>query len=162
MALSDLLSRVDALKIEIDKLRPINPIQERRILDKFRLDWNYHSNAIEGNNLTLGETRVLLLEGLTANGKPLKDSLDIKGHNEVITFLENLVRGQENLTEALIRELHKILLHESYQVEAITSDGQKTRKWIKLGEYKTEPNFAKSLTGASRHFVLPQDVPAKM
>jgi len=162
MALTDKLARIDDLKNQIDARRPIKPEQERRIMDKFRLDWNYHSNAIEGNRLTLGETRVLLLEGLTAHGKPLKDSLDIKGHNEVINYLEAFVHKKEILTEVTIRGLHKILLHEPYQVEARTPDGQSTTKWVKLGEYKTEPNFAQSPTGVERPFILPQDVPARM
>jgi Fic family protein len=162
MALIELLGRADTLKNEIDKLRPITPLVERRIIDKFRLDWNYHSNAIEGNRLTLGETRVLLLEGLTAQGKPLKDSLDIKGHDSVISFLDDFVRKKETLTEASIRGFHKILLHEPYEVEARTPEGGRTKKWVKLGEYKTEPNFAQSPTGKSRDFALPQEVPVKM
>ncbi len=50
---------------------------EKEILDrlkqKFRFAWTYHSCAIEGNSLTYGETKALLLHGITAQGKPLKD-----------------------------------------------------------------------------------------
>ena len=45
------------------------------MLQKFRLAWNYDSNTIEGNSLTLGRTRLLLLHSLTA-GKPMRDHLD--------------------------------------------------------------------------------------
>mgnify|MGYP003509497680 FL=1 len=45
------------LKQELDTLRPINTEQEKRIMQKFRLDWNYHSNHLEGNTLTYGETK---------------------------------------------------------------------------------------------------------
>jgi Fic family protein len=162
MVLLDSLSRVDELKREIDNLRPLQPEQERRILDKFRLDWNYHSNAIEGNRLTLGETRAFLMEGVTAHGKPLKDHLDIKGHNEVITFLEDFIRRKEVLTEATIRGLHTILLREPYEVEARTPEGGTTKKMVKLGEYKTEPNFVRTGTGEIHYFLPPQDTPAKM
>ena len=62
MQINELLARIDALKTEIDQLRPLKPEVEHRIMQKFRLDWNYHSNAIEGNSLTLGETRAFLLE----------------------------------------------------------------------------------------------------
>lgn len=40
------------LKKELDSLRPISKADERRIMDKFRLDWNYHSSSMEGNTLT--------------------------------------------------------------------------------------------------------------
>lgn len=88
--LKEIIHKADELKIQIDTLRPIDPLQEQRILQKFRLDWNYHSNALEGNTLTLGETRAFLLHGITARGKLFRDYLDIKGHNEAITYLEDL------------------------------------------------------------------------
>jgi Fic family protein len=103
MELNELLAQIDALKAEIDSLRPLKPEVEHRVMQKFRLDWNYHSNAIEGNSLTLGETRAFLMENLTADGKPLKDHLDIKGHNELIAFLEFFIQKRERLTEAAIR-----------------------------------------------------------
>ncbi len=162
MELSQSLARATELKAQIDALRPINPEQEQRILQKFRLDWNYHSNAIEGNSLTLGETRAFLLEGLTAKGKPFKDHLDIRGHNELIHFLEGFVQRKEILSEAAIREMHKILLVEQYDVEAQTPDGQTTRKLVKLGEYKTEPNAVRSSTGEWIRYALPEDTAPKM
>ncbi len=162
MELSQSLARADELKAQIDSLRPIKPEQEQRILQKFRLDWNYHSNAIEGNTLTLGETRAFLLEGLTAKGKPFKDHQDIKGHNQLIQFLEAFVRQKEVLGEAAIREMHKILLVEPYHVEARTPDGQTTRKLVKLGEYKTEPNFVQTATGEWIRYALPEDTAPKM
>jgi len=162
MQLNELLARVDALKADIDKLRPLKPEVERRIMQKFRLDWNYHSNAIEGNTLTLGETRAFLSEGLTANGKPLKDHLDIKGHDELITFLELFIQRKEHLTEAAIREMHKILLKEPYETEAVTTDGRVIRRKVKLGVYKIEPNAVRMKSGEVHQYVLPEDVPARM
>lgn len=162
MELRQILARVDELKAQIDALRPIKPEHEQRILQKFRLDWNYHSNAIEGNSLTLGETRAFLLEGLTAKGKPFKDHLDIRGHNQLILFLEEFVRRKEVLTEAAIREMHKILLVEPYQVEARTPDGQATKKWVKLGEYKTEPNAVQTTTGEWIYYARPEDTAPRM
>lgn len=52
MTLPTMIRRVDELKAAIDALRPIDWEQEQRIMQKFRLEWNYHSNAIEGNTLT--------------------------------------------------------------------------------------------------------------
>ena len=162
MELKELLTQIDSLKAEIDKLRPLKPEVALRIIQKFRLDWNYHSNAIEGNSLTLGETRAFLLEGLTASGKPLKDHLDIKGHDELITFLELFIQRKERLTEAAIREMHKILLKEPYETDAITPDGRIVKKKVRLGEYKQEPNAVRMGSGQIHQYVLPEDVPAKM
>ena len=117
MDLRTLIDHIDALKAEIDTLRPIDAEQEARVRQMLHIDWNYHSNAIEGNTLTLGETRAFLLHGITAKGKPFRDYLDIKGHNEAIAYLEQMVRGEEPLTEVVIRELHRILLVEPYEAD---------------------------------------------
>ncbi|SHL26040.1 Fic family protein [Hymenobacter psychrotolerans] len=157
-----LLQRIDAMKLEIDALRPIKPEQEARIFQKFRLDWNYNSNSIEGNKLTYGETAAFLMEGLTAKGKPLKDHLDIKGHNEAIDFLLALQRKDSELTEADIRALHTMILVEPYQNEAQTAEGHPTTKTIRLGEYKSSPNHVKTATGAIHYYASVEDTPIMM
>lgn len=162
MRLDELLTRIDTLRDEIDALRPLDPDQAARLRQKLNLDWNYHSNAIEGNTLTLGETRAFLLYGITAHGKPFRDYLDIKGHNEAIQYLEDLVRRAEMLTEAVIRELHRVLLVEAYDVDAITADGRPTRRRIALGQYKTAPNHVRTTTGEIHFYASPQETPALM
>jgi prophage maintenance system killer protein len=74
----------------------------------------------------------------------------------------DFVRRKAELREVDIRGMHKMLLVEPYQAEAVTPDGQKTKKWIKLGEYKSEPNQVTTPTGAIKSFTLPEDTPAKM
>lgn len=162
MRLNELLARIDALRDEIDALRPLDPVQAARVRQKLNLEWNYHSNAIEGNTLTLGETRAFLLYGITAHDKPFRDYLDIKGHHEAIGYLEDLVRGEEVLTEALLRELHRVLLVEAYDVDAVTPDGRPTRRRIALGQYKTAPNHVRTTTGEIHFYASPQETPALM
>ncbi|WP_420640986.1 Fic family protein [Candidatus Leptofilum sp.] len=162
MEMNVLLERVNHLKAEVDALRPIDAAQERRIMQKFRLDWTFHSNAIEGNRLTYGETRAFLLHGITAQGKPFRDYLDIKGHHEAIDFLLAVVRQDEPLTEADVRELHKVILVEPYQVDARTLEGQLTKRTIQPGQYKTMPNHVETSTGEIHYYAMPEDTPAKM
>jgi len=157
-----LFADLDRLRADLDTLRPLAPEQEARVLQKFRLEWNYNSNAIEGNSLTLGETRSLLLHGLTAAGKPMRDHLDIKGHNEAVLWLEDFVRAQEPLTEYFIRGMHEALLGEAYEVKAQTPDGQPTTKLIVPGRYKTSPNNVKTATGEMFYFASVEETPAKM
>ena len=71
------LKDIEALKKSLDNLRPLSEEVEQKVFQKLRLDWNYNSNAIEGNAFTFGETIALLMEGITAKGKSLKDTLDI-------------------------------------------------------------------------------------
>src|SRR6476620_9543803 len=104
MALEN-VSKAERLKNELDSLRPLNGEQEGRIMQKFRLDWNYHSNHLEGNSLTYGETKALILHGITAQGKPLKDHFEITGHDEAIKWIDDVIKEERPLTEHFIREL---------------------------------------------------------
>ena len=151
-----------ALKQQLDALRPLGSEQEAKIMQKFRLDWNYHSNNLEGNSLTYGETRALLLFGVTAQGKPLKDHFEVTGHNEAINWVIDVVKGDYPLTQSFIRELHKLLLKESYEADAITPDGKPTKKRIKVGDYKSSPNHVHTKTGEIFYFATPEETPAKM
>ncbi len=150
------------LMAELEAMRPIGPEQEARILQKFRLDWNYHSNHLEGNSLTFGETKSLLLYGITAQGKPLKDHLEMTGHNEALNWVLDIVKGGRPLTESFIRELHQLLLKEPYEVDAITPDGKPTKRMIQVGQYKSVPNHVKTATGEIHYFATPEETPAKI
>lgn len=157
-----IFDEIDRLKVEIDALRPLDPELEQRVMDKLRLDWNYNSNAIEGNTLTLGETKIFLLEGLTAKGKPLKDHLDIKGHDEAIDFLLDFVRNKEAFTEKDIRAFHQVLLKEPYEMPSETPDGRIIKRTIEIGRYKTMPNHVRTSTGKIHYYATPEETPARM
>ena len=162
MELQENIGRINLLKEELDALRPISPEQEKKIVQKFRLDWNYHSSNIEGNSLTFGETKALILFGHTAQAKPLKDHLELSGHDEAIKLIEEIVGNERSVNETFIRELHEIILKKPYQVDAITPDGESTKKWVKVGQYKTAPNHVKTQTGEIFYFATPEETPAKM
>ena len=117
------------LKEKIDYFTLAEEIRDI-VKQKFRFDWTYHSCALEGNSLTYGETKALLLHGITAQGKPLKDHIEITGHDEAIKWIEELVKGDFPLTENFIRELHTLLLKSPYEVKAITPDGHPTTRRI--------------------------------
>lgn len=156
------LEKAEQLKNELDNLRPLDAEREARIMQKFRLDWNYHSNNLEGNSLTYGETKALILFGITAQGKPLKDHFEIQGHNEAINWILEVVKDKTVLTEAFIRQLHVLVLKEDHYIDALTSDGKPTRKLVKVGSYKTSPNHVLTKTGEMFYFATPEETPAKM
>lgn len=162
MSLLELLKQIDQLQAEINSIRPLDSAQEKRIMQRFRLDWTYHSNSIEGNTLTYGETRAFLLHGITAQGKPFRDYLEIKGHYEAIDYLLDFVRQERPLTEADIRELHRIILVEPYQMNTQTSDGTPVRRRIQPGQYKTMPNHVYTSTGGVHYYATPEETPGKM
>ncbi len=160
--MSNVIEEIDRLKEELDAFRPLPSDVLARIGQKLRIESNYHSNAVEGNSLTLGETRSLILHGLTARGKPMRDHLDIEGHDEAVKAMEDAVRRNESLNEVFIRNLHKALPKEPYENDAITSDGQPVKRRIAIGEYKTQPNNVRTSTGEIYYFTPPDQVKPAM
>ena len=156
------LEAITRLKEELDALRPLPPDVLARIEQKLRLEANYNSNAIEGNTLTYGETRSLILHGLTAQGKPLRDHLDIEGHDTAVKAIEDAISDDRELNEVFIRNLHRILLKEPYEKEAKTSEGQRVIRIISIGDYKTTPNNVRTSTGETYYFTPPDQVKSAM
>ena len=152
------LEAISRLKEELDSLRPLPPDVLAQVVQKLRLESNYNSNALEGNTLTLGETRSLILHGLTAHGKPLRDHLDIQGHDSAVQAIEAAVRDDQELNGVFIRNLHRVLLKEPYETEAMTPDGKRVRRRISLGDYKSTPNNVVTSTGETYFFTPPEQV----
>ena len=82
-----------------------------RIRKYFRIKDIYHSNAIEGNELAVGETRQVVERGLTITGKPLKDQAEARNLSHALDFLEDLATESDTpITENDIRQLHAFVL----------------------------------------------------
>lgn len=108
----EILNRLDEKLFRLNSFRPLPPAIVRKLQEQFELEMTYNSNAIEGNSLTLKETFLVVNEGLTIKGKPLKDHLEAKGHAEALEYLYKITskRNQEPLTERVIREFNKIVM----------------------------------------------------
>ncbi len=159
---SYLVERVDALRAELDAMRPLDPERVRAAMQRLRIEWTFHSNKLEGNSLTYGETRALLMRNAAAGGKSFRDHLDIKGHREAVRFLEEVVQRGDALTLGLVREMHKVLLVEPYKIPAETPEGLPTTKTVVPGEFKTLPNNVLTETGEKHYYARPEEVQALM
>ena len=102
-------SRILEKKTALDKLRPFGKGALARLQETFRVDLTYNSNAIEGNSLSLNETKLVLEEGLTIGGKSMKEHLEVTNHSQAIDFVESLV-GKHALEEIDVLNLHAIIL----------------------------------------------------
>lgn len=99
----------------LNALRPIQPSVLKKIKEQFEIEMTYNSNAIEGNSLTLKETFWVINEGITIKGKPLKDHLEAKNHQEALDFLYEMIDSQKQNTvsEHLIKQLHQLVVRDS-------------------------------------------------
>lgn len=109
MKIELLFKQIDEKKKLLDTKKPFPRHTLQSIREHLIVEWTYHSNAIEGNTLTLSETKVVL-EGITVGGKTLREHLEIINHREAIFYLEELVRKNEDITEWTIKNMHGIIL----------------------------------------------------
>lgn len=101
--------KLDELKLKLDSFRPLNPYIVKNLHEDLVLRWTYHSNAIEGNTLTLKETKVAL-EGITIGGKTLREHFEAINHKDAILFMEDLSQKEERLSEYSIKQIHSLIL----------------------------------------------------
>lgn len=115
--MQEIVMKVDQLKAFLDSYRPLPELTVRSLAADFALRYNHESNRIEGNTLTLVETRVFLEQGVTVKGKPFKDFLDINNHAKAIDYMMDLVDKKEPLSERYIKEFNSILLRATVDDE---------------------------------------------
>lgn len=103
--------RIDDKLALLNSFRPLPISAVQKLKEQFEIEMTYNSNAIEGNSLTLKETYLVINEGLTIKGKPLKDHLEAKNHQEALEYLYDLVEKDKKNTfsENLIRSLNQIV-----------------------------------------------------
>jgi Fic family protein len=94
-------------KAAIDKARPFEGETLRELREYYRIGLTYSSNAIEGNSLSEVETKVLLEDGLTVGGKPLRDTFEAVGHSAAYDYMFSLL-GRRGVTVEDIKTLHRL------------------------------------------------------
>lgn len=102
-------AEIDEKKKRIDAHRPLPRHTLSSLRDSLNLEWTYNSNAIEGNTLTLSETKVVL-EGITVGGKSVREHLEAINHRDAVLFIDELVSTRQPLSEWQIRNIHQLVL----------------------------------------------------
>lgn len=100
---------IDTLKEKLDQYRPLPSEIVKNLQEDLIVRWTYHSNAIEGNTLTLLETKVVL-EGITVGGKALREHFEAINHRNAIYYVEDIIKKQESFSEWQIRNIHQLIL----------------------------------------------------
>lgn len=132
-------AELDQLKAILDAHRPLAEATVRNLREDLVLRWTYHSNAIEGNTLTLLETKVVL-EGITVGGKTLREHLEATNHSAAIAYVEQIINAQESFSGWQIRNIHQLVLQGI--------DNHNAGKWRDInvtvaGAQHTPPNHTK-------------------
>ncbi|MDR3679210.1 MAG: Fic family protein [Flavipsychrobacter sp.] len=157
------LDAVNRLAEELRSLLPMKAEDQKRLDKKFRLEFNYNSNHLEGNTLTYGETELLLIFDDTKGNHTMREYEEMKAHDVALQMIEEYAHDRERpLTEQFIKNLNKTILVRPYWKDAITSDGQNTRREIKVGDYKEYQNSVRLQNGEIFEYASPVDTPIQM
>jgi fido (protein-threonine AMPylation protein) len=105
-----LARRLDTKRADHDNHRPLPASVLRRLRESLRLLLTYHSNAIEGNTLTLRETQVILETGMTIGGHPMREHLEATNHAEAFEYLTHLATETTTITLETILTLHRLIM----------------------------------------------------
>ena len=125
-------------------LRPLPAATLKSLREYYRVGLTYTSNALEGNSLTESETKVVIEDGLTIGGKPLRDIYEATGHAKAYDFLYEISK-ERPVSESDILELHRLFYSQ------IDKDN--------AGVWRKVPVF---ISGSHRALPAPENVPSLM
>ena len=143
--MNNILERIDANKAMIDAYRPMQEPLLSELRNYYRVGLTWSSNALEGNSLTESETKVVLEDGLTVGGKPIRDYYEATGHARAYDAMWMLLNKFKGITEADILSLHRLFYS---QIEEDTA-----------GFYRLQRVF---ISGSQYPVPAPEMVPALM
>lgn len=98
----------------------------------FAVEYAHHSTAIEGNTLTLIETKVVLEDKLAIGGKKLREIYEVVNHDRAYNYIQECIANGQKLNENIVKDIHQKL----------------TENIIAGGIYRNEPV---RISGAAHH-----------
>lgn len=144
MDTGELLKKIDTYRNILEHSKVKESLDSLR--EYYRLNLTYTSNALEGNTLTLSETKLAIEDGLTVSGKPLKDYYEADGHAKAFDFMYELAQGKGSVvTVENICCIHR-LFYEKVDTTA-------------AGIFKTERNY---ISGSEHIPTAPEQVADEM
>lgn len=142
--MKDIFTEIDELQKEVNLYRPLPAHLKKEIQEYYRIGLTYSTNSIEGNSLTESETKIVLENGITIGGKPLRDHYEAAGHSEAFDFTYGLCKNKD-IKEKDIKKIHQLFY---YRIDK-----------NKAGKYRKTRLF---ITGSKYPLPLPEKVPFLM
>ena len=89
----------------------------------FEIEYTHHSTAIEGNTLSLIETKVLLEDGISIGGKAMREIYEAVNHRKAFRYVKECIGQGMPLDEGKVKDIHALLM-ENIQVGGVYRDVQ--------------------------------------
>lgn len=76
----------------------------------FEIEYTHNSTAIEGNTLTLMETKLVLEDGISVGGKNLREIYELINHKKAYNYVKDCIAKELSLTEETIKDIQALLM----------------------------------------------------
>lgn len=110
------IETLDQKQKVLSKQFPLSKEIREDFINWAKVELTYHSNTIEGNTLTKGETAEVLSRGLKAViNKPLKDQIEALNHEKAMNYIISLsaqYKSHQFISEENIREINRFILND--------------------------------------------------
>jgi Fic family protein len=151
MKFEEILKDIDDNQQKIAGHGAFNQELLNKVNYKLRLDWNYYSNRMEGGTLTREETRSVMVGNIDVSGKPLKDVMEMNGHNKMVLEVLKMSSGTIRVSEKRMKEIHAAIMYE-----------EDDSKRSEIGNWKSFANEIINYQDEKIDFALPSEVPEKI
>mgnify|MGYP002510957475 FL=1 len=111
MDLSKVLKKQEKYKIVKDILPEITIASYEKA---FELEYTHNSTAIEGNTLTLIETKVVLEDGIAIGGKTLREIYEVVNHKKAYQYVKECISKGIVLEENIVKDIHALLMENIF------------------------------------------------
>lgn len=139
--------RVLDKKEQLHRIRDTVPAEALESFEKsFDIEYAHNSTAIEGNTLTLIQTKVILEDGLSVGGKTLREIYEVVNHAKAFAYVRKCVAEDRSLDEATARDIHALLMENiltggSYRSVEVCISGTRFKPPAPNEMYRQVKNF---------------------
>ena len=78
--------------------------------NSFNIEYAHNSTAIEGNTLTLIQTKAIIEDGLSVGGKELREIYEVANHAKAFAYVQKCVAEGKPLDENIVKDIHSLLM----------------------------------------------------
>ncbi|WP_412648881.1 Fic family protein [Hydrogeniiclostridium mannosilyticum] len=78
--------------------------------NSFNIEYAHNSTAIEGNTLTLIQTKTIIEDGLSVGGKELREIYEVANHAKAFAYVQKCVADGKPLDENIVKDIHALLM----------------------------------------------------
>ncbi len=98
-------------KEQVKKIYEQLPKEALQSFEKsFDIEYAHNSTAIEGNTLSLIQTKTVLEDGISVGGKTLREIYEVVNHNRAFDYVKQCISDRKLLDENIVKDIHALLM----------------------------------------------------